>query len=437
MPILIADNARSEIETFRELASFVLSVRRDVLVAEAAGTEAAAVGRQLLGGSVATADDVPEICPVDDDNCLLEYRRCAEAGANAGLLEAAIRCNEYSLGDYVPVLAGRHHVGWASHETLERLRPFHGRACRLTTLYPPVASAKLGPGSGPGSLSGPGPGSGSGPWPGYGPGSEGCQPIDQPLSWHGEETLAVELAPFEMTEGRRTQVVAELVRSLVADGLIPAKKLRNELQDVRPMREGFVGPRGNPPILRMERAAMIHFGIPSHGVHVNGYVRDPTRPSDPRPHAVWIATRSMSKATYPGLYDQVVAGGQPTSMSVLDNVRKECEEEASLPPEVVAAVCPVGLVSYVYAARKGLSSKRLFAFDVEMPDGLTPLCADGEVEEFRLMPVGEMLDSIRYQLPRWKPNSALVAIDFAMRHGLVSPDEPGFVQLAQMLRAAP
>ena len=38
-------------------------------------------------------------------------------------------------------------------------------------------------------------------------------------------------------------------------------------------------------------------------------------------------------------------------------MRKECEEEASLPPEVVAAVRPAGLVSYRYTTRKGLSTK--------------------------------------------------------------------------------
>jgi hypothetical protein len=78
----------------------------------------------------------------------------------------------------------------------------------------------------------------------------------------------------------------------------------------------------------------------------------------------------------------------------------------------------------------------LVTFDVEMPDGLSPLCADGEVEEFRLLPVPDLLDSIRHSLPLWKPNAALVVIDFAMRHGLISPDEPGFVTLAQKLRAA-
>ena len=36
---------------------------------------------------------------------------------------------------------------------------------------------------------------------------------------------------------------------------------------------------------------------------------------------------------YPGLLDQMVAGGQPAGKSFVQNVKKESEEEASLPPE--------------------------------------------------------------------------------------------------------
>ena len=31
------------------------------------------------------------------------------------------------------------------------------------------------------------------------------------------------------------------------------------------------------------------------------------------------------------------------------------------------------------------------AYDLEMPRGLQPLCSDGEVEEFRMLPMGEVL----------------------------------------------
>jgi hypothetical protein len=59
-----------------------------------------------------------------------------------------------------------------------------------------------------------------------------------------------------------------------------------------------------PPLLRLERGAMIHFGVPSYGIHVNGYVANP---QTHRPEFIWVAKRSMSKATYPGMFDQVSA----------------------------------------------------------------------------------------------------------------------------------
>ena len=50
------------------------------------------------------------------------------------------------------------------------------------------------------------------------------------------------------------------------------------------------------------------------------------------------------------------------------------------------------------------------------------------------MPVGEVLRSLREDLPLWKPNSALVAIDFCVRHGLIEPSEPGYLETVALLR---
>jgi 8-oxo-dGTP pyrophosphatase MutT (NUDIX family) len=129
----------------------------------------------------------------------------------------------------------------------------------------------------------------------------------------------------------------------------------------------------------------------------------------------------------------MVAGGQPTAISFEENVQKECEEEASLPPEVVASIRPAGSVSYRYATPKGLSTKILMAFDLEMPRDLQPLCSDGEVEEFRLLRMDEVLRSLREDLPLWKPNSALIVIDFCVRHGFVDEAEPGYAELVRLL----
>ena len=98
--------------------------------------------------------------------------------------------------------------------------------------------------------------------------------------------------------------------------------MRHELQEVHPIARGFVASGSAEPSLQLERAAMIYLGVPAYAVHVNGWVRHPERPQDPRPWGMWVAQRSLSKATYAGLLDQMVAGGQPAGMSFADNVAK-------------------------------------------------------------------------------------------------------------------
>ena len=65
----------------------------------------------------------------------------------------------------------------------------------------------------------------------------------------------------------------------------------------------------------------------------------------------------------------------------------------------------------------------------------TPTPTPNQVEGFQLLRADELLLSLRNNLPLWKPNSALVTADVAMRHGLVGPDEPGYVEMAHLLRA--
>jgi hypothetical protein len=129
----------------------------------------------------------------------------------------------------------------------------------------------------------------------------------------------------------------------------------------------------------------------------------------------------------------MVAGGQPTRLTFDENVQKECAEEASLPPEVIASIERAGSFSYRYATPKGLSTKVLMTYDLEMPESLAPLCSDGEVEEFRLLRMDEVLRSLREDLPLWKPNSALVAIDFCVRHRLIDEREPGYAEICRLL----
>lgn len=385
VPIKRFGNARSELETFAEVADFVSKVGMRKL--------------GFMGGRKALLRLRSE-APEEEADSLA----AAAAQTSDGVLRVCRGLNSYNIADYFPVLVDDVQVGHVSSTFLEALAAHiaAGSSCELVRLAEDKDESRGGAAAG---------------------------------SAARKATVGVRLAPAHIGLTSRTATVAALVRELVKDGAIPRGKLRNELQDVRPLSDGWVGPQGAPPPLRLERGAMIHFGVPSYGVHVNGWVRNPDLLDDNRPWALWVAKRSMSKATYPGRLDQMVAGGQPSGIDFDENVRKECEEEASLPPEVIDQIRPAGMVCYRYAAKKGLSTKILATYDVEMPADLTPVCGDGEVEGFKLMKIPEAIASIRADPDAWKPNSALVMIEFAMRYGYLSPDDPGYFEIGRLLRA--
>ena len=435
IPVLRLDNARSELRTFAEAAAFVERVG-DAKLAQMGGREAFRArvfgggggggGGASSGASIADADVEP-ICLLDEgeDECMRRYAsmRASSAasaavrarsggaptagpmGASRGLeplLEAVRRCNLADRSQYMPVLVDDITVGYASVAFVEQICAHFASGGRGFELVPRSAADAAGRGSSPGGAGG------------------------APLGG-----VALRLAPGVVGLDERTAAVGALVAELVADGAIAPSSVRAELQDVWPVGGRQTAPAGQP-VLRIERGAMVHFGVPSYGVHVNGYVLDA---HSGRPAAVWLARRSMSKATYPGLLDQMVAGGQPAELSFDENMRKECAEEASLPPDAVGAARGAGVVSYCYSTRKGLSTKALAVYDLCMPADLEPVNADGEVDEFVLLSVDDALQSVRERLPLWKPNAALVMVDFAVRHGFVTPDEAGYEQLVRGLRA--
>ncbi|KAJ6698817.1 thiamine PYROPHOSPHOKINASE [Salix purpurea] len=98
------------------------------------------------------------------------------------------------------------------------------------------------------------------------------------------------------TPEERTRVVGRVIKSLAEEEkeLIPG--IRNELYPVKP---SF----GSPPYFSLERAAAPYFGIKAYGVQMNGFVeRDGKK-------FLWIGKRSPLKQTFPGMLDNLVAGG--------------------------------------------------------------------------------------------------------------------------------
>lgn len=221
----------------------------------------------------------------------------------------------------------------------------------------------------------------------------------------------------------RTDAVQSVMQDLRERGLITG--WRDELY---PMANGFY----NDPMFLMERAAVPVLGGLEYGVHLNGLVRQADGTE-----AMWIGRRSSTKSKYPGMLDHMVAGGQPAGLSLMDNVIKECEEEAGIPEAVTrAGIQPVGAISYETYSRDRVSRAVLFCYDLYLPFDFFPKPVDGEVDDFVLWSLSQIEESFCPNYPDpIKPNCYPVIIDYLLRKGHVSPDVPGYLDVLRELRS--
>ncbi|MGB0747969.1 MAG: DUF4743 domain-containing protein [Magnetospiraceae bacterium] len=183
----------------------------------------------------------------------------------------------------------------------------------------------------------------------------------------------------------------------------------------------------DPPLMTVDRGAASALGIRSYGVHVNGYVRQDDG------LYLWIGTRAEDRDVAPGMLDNMVAGGQPAGLSLMDNLQKECAEEANLAPALAVQARPVGIVRYTLSVPQGLRRDTLFLYDLEMPPEIIPVNTDGEVASFALLPALEVAEIVRSQ-NGFKFNCNLVIIDFLVRHGLLGPEEADYEAIVMGLR---
>mmetsp|Transcript_19625 Transcript_19625/g.37472 ORF Transcript_19625/g.37472 Transcript_19625/m.37472 type:complete len:350 (-) Transcript_19625:257-1306(-) len=233
------------------------------------------------------------------------------------------------------------------------------------------------------------------------------------------DQVAMGLCEALATPEERTAAVAVAMDILRQEGVISG--WRNELY---PVMDRF----GDEPAFLVERAAAASFGVKTYGVHVNGYVELSDGSVE-----LWVARRSKQKPTWPGKLDHIAAGGQPYGISPQDNVTKECEEEASIPPNLAKRAQPVGVVSYEYSTAAHLKRDVLFCYDLKLPQDFTPSPSDGEVESFMRMPLENVAEIISTSQD-FKTNCNLVIIDFMIRHGYISPEQPRYLQLVKALR---
>ena len=112
-------------------------------------------------------------------------------------------------------------------------------------------------------------------------------------------------------------------------------------------------------------------------------------------------------------------------------VIRECEEEASLPAEMVKAnVKAIGPITYSYIrdSRAGGESDLIqpeceFIYDLPLPADVIPKPNDTEVEAFELLTVEKCQEYLAEG--QFKPNCAIVMLDFFVRHGVITEETDG------------
>jgi 8-oxo-dGTP pyrophosphatase MutT (NUDIX family) len=191
----------------------------------------------------------------------------------------------------------------------------------------------------------------------------------------------VTLAPAFNSVDLRSAALGSVIGALAAEGRIPG--WRNETYAIRNAFDA-------PPLAYIERAASRFFGTMTYAVHLNGVVEYANgAPPKGAPH-LWIARRSDTKATDPGMLDNVVAGGIGWGFGIEATIVKECWEEAGIPEDIAARAVAGRTAHVLQSLPEGTQAEQIFIYDLALPADFAPRNQDGEVGEHRLARIEEV-----------------------------------------------
>lgn len=253
---------------------------------------------------------------------------------------------------------------------------------------------------------------------------------NEPLGWVTPEFARTlrEFADVFRAEGDALRLIPEgrEQRSAALDRVARALAARGLVRGWRDERYAVNSSAGGEPLFDLERAAIRRFGLRARAAHLNGYARarGVTR--------IWIARRSPLKPIDPGQLDNLVGGGIAAGMDPRRTLLKECWEEAGIPREAAERAAAAGQLNLRRMVEEGLHREALIVFDLELPGNFRPSNRDGEVSEFMLLDVQELVTRLR--AGEFTVDAGAVAIDWLARQGLLR-HEPDLVPLLERLRA--
>jgi len=182
----------------------------------------------------------------------------------------------------------------------------------------------------------------------------------------------VELATSRADVGRNhstgealNNLLAEIAQALRQAGKTPG--WRGELLDVMPEAPD------RAPIGAIERGTMRPLGLITQAVHLSGWSQD---------GKLWVARRSLTKATDPGMWDTLVGGlvsaGEPADLAL----ERESDEEAGLDLADIQNRSPLRKITRMLRQiPEGYQCEEVLTCECVLTDGIIPKNRDGEVME--------------------------------------------------------
>ncbi|MEX3930580.1 DUF4743 domain-containing protein [Paraburkholderia phymatum] len=220
------------------------------------------------------------------------------------------------------------------------------------------------------------------------------------------DAKSVTLAPQFNTIELRSAALGSVIGALAADGCIPG--WRDETYAIRNAFDA-------PPLAYIERAASRFFGTMTYAVHLNGVVE-----YEDRAPQLWIARRSDTKATDPGMLDNVVAGGVGWGFSLTETIVKECWEEAGIPQEIAARAVAGRTAHLLQSLPEGTQAEQIFIYDLALPADFAPRNQDGEVGEHRLARIEDVAQWI--EDGAMTVDASLATLDCLLRRRWIDED---------------
>ncbi|KAI0453569.1 thiamine pyrophosphokinase-related protein-like protein [Xylaria acuta] len=201
-------------------------------------------------------------------------------------------------------------------------------------------------------------------------------------------------------------------------------------------------------LFSIERAAFPLLGIVGYGVMLLAYTCSSSSTSKEggdggkEVSGIWVQRRSRSARTHAGYLDGTAAGGMSVDTRPFTTLLAEAAEEASLGKELVgvrAKAC--GTLSYFHTRKREMGGEVgllqpgvhfLYEMELSLEDDVQPRSNDRNVAGFELMTPEELRAEIL--AGRAKPWFALAAIDFFVRHGIITEEnERDYVSICMRL----